>query len=82
MKRNEIIDFLHENYNVKKGELKSIKTIIEAAKKEKYTVKKNGVDNFIIYETDAIQDFTKPLKIVRDIPNLPKTECYNGVPIM
>lgn len=81
MNRNEIIDFLHETCKVRKGDLRSIKAIIAAAKEERYTVEKDGVDNFIIYETDAIQDFTKPLRIVRNIPNLPKTECYNGVPV-
>lgn len=81
MNRNEIIDFLHETCKVRKGDLRSVKAIIAAAKEERYTVEKDGVDNFIIYETDAIQDFTKPLRIVRNIPNLPKTECYNGVPV-
>ena len=82
MNRNEIIDFLHDKCRVRKGDLRSIKAIIAAAKEEGYTVEKDGIDNFIIYETDAIKDFTKPLRIIRDIPNLPKTECYNGVPIM
>lgn len=81
MNRNEIVDFLHETCRVRKGDLRSIKAIVAAAKEERYTVEKDGVDNFIIYETDAIQDFTKPLRIVRAIPNLPKTECYNGVPV-
>lgn len=82
MNRNEIIDFLHNKCLVRKGELRSIKAIMAAAKEEGYTVEKDGVDNFIIYETDAIKDFTKPLRIIRDIPNLSKTECYNGVPII
>ena len=81
MNRNEIINLLHDKFYIRKGELTSIKKIIEAAKEKGLIVEKQGVDNFLVYEESAIRDFTKPLKIIRDIPNLQYFECYNGVPI-
>lgn len=81
MNRNEIINLLHDKFYIRKGDLTSVKKIIEAAKEKGFIVEKQGVDNFSIYEEVAIRDFTKPLRIVRGIPNLQCFECYNGVPI-
>lgn len=61
--------------------MSTIKDIIEKSKQYGYLITKEGVDKYSIVETYGIQDFTKPLRIHREIPKLAKTECYNGVPI-
>jgi hypothetical protein len=82
MNRNELVEFLHTNYRIRKGSLNNIKNIVSAAYKEGFVVEKNGVDNFNIYEDAAVRDFTKPLRIVREIPRLSNIEAYNGVPVV
>ena len=46
-----------------------------------YTVIKNAPDDYDLVETYSIKDFTKPLKINREVPALSNFECYNNVPI-
>lgn len=82
MTRNEIVDFLHEVFNYRKGELTSIKSIVECAAKEGYIVEKIDKDEFSIKERCAISDFTKPFMIDRAMPdNMTDWELCNGVPI-
>ena len=82
MKRQEVIDFLHKNYHCRKGKVKTIKELTEGAKYFGYKLIKNGVDNYDLYENGVIIDFTKPLKIKREIPDLAKNKAYNGVPLI
>lgn len=81
MTRNEVVKFLNEECNCLKKELSTIKDMISAGKECGYTIIKKGVDEFSIFETCAITDFRKPLLIHREMPSLPNTEAYNGVPV-
>ena len=81
MTRNEVVKFLNEECNCLKKELSTIKDIISTGKDCGYTIVKTGPDEFSICETCAITDFRKPLIIHREMPNLPNTEVYNGVPV-
>lgn len=82
MKRQEVVDFLHKNYHCQKGKVKTINSLIEGAKYFGYRLVKNGVDDYSLYENGVIVDFTKPLKIKREIPDLAKNKAYNGVPLV
>lgn len=81
MTRDEVVSFLCDRCNCYKKDVKTINSMIEEGRKLGYLIIKQGVDNYTIREACAITDFTKPLKICRDMPVLAPTECYNGVPI-
>ena len=81
MTRKEVIDFLHNNCDCRKGDMKNIKDMISIGKKAGYIISKEGVDNYSMYELGVIVDFTKPLKIYRELPQLSKSKYYNGVPV-
>lgn len=81
MTRAEIVNFLSTNTNCFKKDLTTIKDIIANARKEGYLVIKRGIDNYEIRESCAITDFTKPLKIIRDVPIDSEFEVYNKVPL-
>jgi hypothetical protein len=81
MTREEVIEFLCETCKSYKKDVKTIKDMIEEGRKNGYDILKCGVDKYRIKESCAIEDFRKPLKIIREIPPLAKTECYNGVPV-
>ncbi len=81
MTREEVVDFLCDKCNCYKKDVKTINLMIEAGRECGYLITKKGVDNYDIRELNAITDFTKPLKICKDMPLLASTECYNGVPI-
>lgn len=81
MTREEVVNFLCDKCNCYKKDVKTINLMIEAGRENGYLIIKKGVDNYDIRETCAITDFTKPLKVYRNIPLLAPTECYNGVPI-
>lgn len=81
MTREDVVNFLCDKCNCYKKDIKTINLMIEAGKECGYLIIKNGVDNYDIREMCAITDFTKPLKVCRDIPPLAPTECYNGVPL-
>lgn len=61
--------------------MKTIKNMMDVASKVGYTIVKNGVDDFELHENGVIIDFTKPLRIHREIPDLAPNKAYNGVPI-
>ena len=61
--------------------MKNIKDMINIGKKVGYTIIKNGVDNYTMCENGVIVDFTKPLKIYRELQPLKSSKAYNGVPI-
>lgn len=82
MTRQEVVNFLADNYDIRKKDMTTIKEIIFEAKCVGYDVIKKGVDNYEIYESCAIRDFTKPLVIHREIPDDKKNLCYNDVPII
>lgn len=81
MTRKEIIEFLNEEYGCRKTDMKTIKEMSEVALSVGYEVIKNGVEDYELHEVGVIIDFTKPLKINRDIPALANNKMYNGVPI-
>lgn len=82
MTRQEVVNFLANEYDIKKKDITTIKEIISVAKEIGYDVIKKGVDSYEIYENCAIRDFTKPLIIHREIPDDKKDVCYNNVPII
>lgn len=61
--------------------MRTVKDIEQIAEKEHYQVIKNSPDNYDLYETGAVLDFTKPIKINREIPPLASHKAYNGVPL-
>lgn len=61
--------------------MRTIKTIEEIANKENYSIVKNGPDNYDLCEKGVVIDFTKPIKIDREIPPLASHKAYNGVPL-
>ena len=61
--------------------MKNIKDMTDVAYKVGYTIKKNGVDDYTLQENGVITDFTKPLQIRRDLPDLASNKMYNGVPL-
>lgn len=79
--RQDVIEFLHDNYNCRKGDMKNIKDMISVGKKVGYIINKDGIDNYSMREIGVIVDFTKPLKIYRELPQLSKSKYYNGVPL-
>lgn len=83
MTREEVRDFLHENFQCKKTNMKTIKGIEAMANACNYKlVKKYGEDDYQLFENGIIVDFTKPLRINRELPkDLLPTKAYNGVPI-
>jgi hypothetical protein len=81
MTREEVVNFLCDKCNCYKKDIKTINLMIEAGRENGYLIIKKGVDSYDIREACAITDFTKPLKVYRNIPLLAPTECYNGVPI-
>lgn len=81
MTRQEVVNFLADNYDIRKKDMTTIKEMIFAAKNVGYDVIKKGVDNYEVYESCAIRDFTKPLVIHKEIPDHMKDSCYNDVPI-
>lgn len=82
MTRQEVVNFLASNYDIRKKDMTTIKEMIFEAKCVGYDVIKKGVDNYEIYENCAIRDFRKPLVIHREIPEDKKDLCYNDVPII
>jgi hypothetical protein len=66
--RQDVIEFLHDNYNCRKGDMKNIKDMINVGKKVGYIINKDGIDNYSMREIGVIVDFTKPLKIYRELP--------------
>lgn len=81
MTRKEIINFLHDTYGCKKTAMKTIAGLKECADSVGYVVIKKGVEDFDFWEKGVIIDFTKPLRIHRDLPALSTTKMYNGVPV-
>lgn len=81
MTRKEIVDFLHEEYDCQKTKMKTIKDMTNVAYSVGYTVIKNGVEDYDLCETGVIVDFTKPLRINREMPALANNKMYNGVPL-
>ena len=81
MTRKEIINFLHDTYGCKKTAMKTIAGLKECADSVGYVVIKKGVEDFDFWEKGVITDFTKPLRIHRDLPALSPTQMYNGVPV-
>ena len=82
MTRNEIVNFLYEEFSYRKKDLSSIKGIIECAYTSGYIVEKIGKDEFSIRERYAIQDLTKPFIIDRTMPkDKNEWDFYNDVPI-
>lgn len=75
----ELIEFFHDNYEVRKGDLSTFKKIAEVAEELHYDLIKNGVDNFTLQEKSAILDTTKPLKMIRDIPSTSPFDSYKGL---
>lgn len=61
--------------------MRTIKAIEEIANKENYSIIKNGPDNYDLWEKGVVVDFTKPIKIDREIPPLASHKAYNGVPL-
>lgn len=81
MTREEVVSFLCDKCNCYKKDVKTINLMVKAGKENGYLIIKRGIDNYDIREINAVTDFTKPLKICRDMPLLASTECYNGVPL-
>lgn len=81
MTKKEIINFLHNYYQVKKTKIKTIKDMIKIADQFGYVIVKNKPDNYTMYEKGVIVHFNKPLKINRELPKLAASQMYNGVPL-
>ena len=81
MTRQEVIEFFYKNFTCKKSDMRTIKDLQELADKKAYRLIKNGPDDYNLREKYAICNFTKPIKICRDIPPLAPWKCYNGVPV-
>lgn len=80
MNRNEIVDFFNENYGIRKKDLGSLEKIYDVANNLKYKIEKIDKDNFILEEFGIIKDFSKPVKIIREVTDR-DGGCYNGVPL-
>ena len=82
MTKKEITDFLHDKYQCKKTDMRTIKDMVEVASSVGYNVIKQGVDNFDLCEKGIIMDFTKPIKLITKLPDgLPVTRVINGIPV-
>lgn len=80
MTRKEIVDFLHEECSIYKKDLSTIKDIIEIGSQKGFNIIKNGIDDYELQYKCVIKDFTKPLKIYRDLPDDSNNfNTYNGV---
>lgn len=82
MTRKEVIDFLHDKCECKKGNMKNINNMIQVAKELGLKVTKNGPDDYDLREACLIDDFKKPLKMFRELPeDIPIHKAYSGVPL-
>lgn len=79
MTKNELIDFFHQHFYCRKGDLNTIKKIGETADEKGYKLVKLGVDNYELHEKCAILDFTKPLRFVRELPSNSVFDSYKGL---
>ena len=61
--------------------MKTIKDMISCAESAGYKVIKNGVENYSLRENGVVIDFTKPLKIHREVPPLASHHIYRDIPI-
>lgn len=77
----EIKDILHDYYLYRKSDLRTIKSVIEAIEKEGYVIVKNGVDDYSLEEKGFIKDFTKPIKVYENTPELADHIQYKGIPM-
>ena len=81
MTLDEIADFFNTEYRISKRDLKTIKNTIFIGQRFGYIISKNGPGDLSIREMNAITDFTKPLKIINNIPTTRETEVCNRVPL-
>lgn len=79
MNKNELIDFFHQHFYCRKGDLNTIKKIAETADEKGYKLVKLGVDNYELHEKCVVVDFTKPLRFVRELPSNSVFDSYKGL---